>query len=536
MKLLSWNCRGLGKPRAVRALKRLLTVNCPDVVFIMETKLTDNDGNIKAKLCHGSLTNYFLVNCSTMNSGRCGGIVLLWNDTVNINISLHNENYIDFYVASLTNNYVWRATGLYGYPKHTQKALTCNLINYLHQLDPNQDWLLFGDFNIVLNNFEKRGGNLIDHNISRLFHETLTNCDLHDLGYDDNIFTWANNQADNHHIKERLDRFCSSSSWAVKFPNFSIKHLLRYTSDHNPILLDFCTHFNFRNSPKNKQKIRRFEHIWIQDKESHQLVKDTWVNCGGDISNKLKKVFNNLHSWGQAKYGIIPRKINMLQRQLQQLKDTMPSKEDIIQIQLKEQELDDTLKLEELWWAQRAKVNWLTHGDKNSKFFHYKANQRRRKNKISVIDDIHGNSCHDETQIHHIFIDYFKNIFHTSNPSNMQDTINLVKDRISPDMKDYLQIDYTEVEVHKAMKHMKSNAAPGPDGLTALFYKKYWEIIGPEITQYVLQFLNNSGSLSLLRPIILLSVLFLRSIILKCHLTSDLLLFVMSSLSSLQKP
>jgi hypothetical protein len=53
----------------------------------------------------------------------------------------------------------------------------------------------------------------------------------------------------------------------------------------------------------------------------------------------------------------------------------------------------------------------------------------------------------------------------------MQDTINLVKDRISPDMKDYLQIDYTEAEVHKAMKQMKSNAAPGPDGLTALFYQ-----------------------------------------------------------------
>jgi hypothetical protein len=40
-----------------------------------------------------------------------------------------------------------------------------------------------------------------------------------------------------------------------------------------------------------------------------------------------------------------------------------------------------------MWWSQRAKALWLTHGDRNTKFFHQKASQRRRKNKIEAIKD-----------------------------------------------------------------------------------------------------------------------------------------------------
>jgi exonuclease III len=37
MKLLSWNCRGLGKPAAVRALRKLTKAHHPDIVFLIET-------------------------------------------------------------------------------------------------------------------------------------------------------------------------------------------------------------------------------------------------------------------------------------------------------------------------------------------------------------------------------------------------------------------------------------------------------------------------------------------------------------------
>lgn len=73
MKVLSWNCRGLGNPAAVRALKKLLRVQCPDVVFLMETKLSESDKKDKLSLLCGPLSNLFMVNCSISKKNRSGG-------------------------------------------------------------------------------------------------------------------------------------------------------------------------------------------------------------------------------------------------------------------------------------------------------------------------------------------------------------------------------------------------------------------------------------------------------------------------------
>jgi hypothetical protein len=49
--------------------------------------------------------------------------------------------------------------------------------------------------------------------------------------------------------------------------------------------------------------------------------------------------------------------------------------------------------------------------DKNSKFFHYKASQRNRKNKINFITNQQGNRATDNKEIQSAFMDYFTGIF-----------------------------------------------------------------------------------------------------------------------------
>ncbi|KAL5795939.1 hypothetical protein ACOSQ2_000759 [Xanthoceras sorbifolium] len=72
---------------------------------------------------------------------------------------------------------------------------------------------------------------------------------------------------------------------------------------------------------------------------------------------------------------------------------------------------------DEEYWRQQARTSWLASGDKNTKYFHFKSNQRRKRNSLlglfnsseewkSEIDDM-------EAVIH----DYFQNIFKSSVPS-----------------------------------------------------------------------------------------------------------------------
>ena len=49
--------------------------------------------------------------------------------------------------------------------------------------------------------------------------------------------------------------------------------------------------------------------------------------------------------------------------------------------------LDDLLLKQEINWAQRSRVAWLKHGDKNTKIFHSKASQRQRRNHIKGINE-----------------------------------------------------------------------------------------------------------------------------------------------------
>ena len=58
-----------------------------------------------------------------------------------------------------------------------------------------------------------------------------------------------------------------------------------------------------------------------------------------------------------------------------------------------------------------------------------------------------------------------------------------------------LSSEFTVEEVKVALLQMGPTKAPGPDGMNALFYQKFWHIVGDDMVFAMLDFLNNDHML-----------------------------------------
>lgn len=52
--------------------------------------------------------------------------------------------------------------------------------------------------------------------------------------------------------------------------------------------------------------------------------------------------------------------------------------------------MEGLLEMEEIYWAQRSKQNWLRMGERNTKCFHKAASIRLQKNRIVALRDAAG--------------------------------------------------------------------------------------------------------------------------------------------------
>ena len=55
--------------------------------------------------------------------------------------------------------------------------------------------------------------------------------------------------------------------------------------------------------------------------------------------------------------------------------------------------------------------------------------------------------------------------------------------------------EFTTEEVKVALFQMGPTKAPRPDGMNALFYQKFWHVVGDDVVSAVLDFLKNGNML-----------------------------------------
>lgn len=104
-----------------------------------------------------------------------------------------------------------------------------------------------------------------------------------------------------------------------------------------------------------------------------------------------------------------------------------------------------------------------------------------------------GNGCEEDRDLESIITSYFGGLFHSSNPSlaMIEEVLEVVERRVTPEMNDQISRHFSSDEVTFALSQMAPLKSPGPDSLPALFFQKYWHLLGSDIISCVLDFLNN---------------------------------------------
>lgn len=149
--------------------------------------------------------------------------------------------------------------------------------------------------------------------------------------------------------------------------------------------------------------------------------------------------------------------------------------------------LDSLLSKEEMFWRQRSRTQWLKEGDRNTKFFHQWATNRRRKNTIKGLWDANEIWQESPRGIERKVMEYFREIFWFQGilQNAMGELLDMVALKITMEMNAELLRPYMEEEIKTTLFQMHPSKSLGPDGMSSLFYHKFWHIVGTNVVEAV---------------------------------------------------
>ena len=89
-----------------------------------------------------------------------------------------------------------------------------------------------------------------------------------------------------------------------------------------------------------------------------------------------------------------------------------------------------------------------------------------------------------------IILTYFKEIYSSNFPVDFGTSLRAVDKKVSEEMNEGLLMEFRAEEVWCALKQMHPTKSPGPDGVSPIFYQRYWDIVGPHVVNCVLKTLR----------------------------------------------
>ncbi|GJT19200.1 RNA-directed DNA polymerase, eukaryota, reverse transcriptase zinc-binding domain protein [Tanacetum coccineum] len=311
-------------------------------------------------------------------------------------------------------------------------------------------WCLLGDFNVTMKPEEHTSGGSVINEDMQEFIDCINEVEVEDIHSSGMFFTWIKSPSKpTSSIMKKLDRIMVNQSFMNEFK--SVVGVFRpfMTSDHSHAILRIA------KGSTMKKKSFRFPNFIVEKEDFLPIVKQGWNE---EIEDRVEECRDKL------------KKAQLLMEK--NPFDEQVKKEEATCLSLYLEAVSD----EENLLMQKAKLDWISKGDRNTKFFHKMIKSRANSNKITSVcnekgEKFKGNDVAEQFKI------------------SDEDANKMIRD-------------INEEEIKEAMFDIGDNKAPGPDGNGKLLGE-----VNATIISLILK-IHHPNKVSDFRPIACFNVLY----------------------------
>ena len=512
LRILTVNVRGLVRyeRQKLRRLEHLIKTLTPDFIFLQETHFSTDD---KAK----SLTVNLGLNTGFHSIGpinnRLGTTTLVTSDRWKIlgHTTGHNGRLV---TVDITRNQThFTLVNIYAPSGSTNNDRILFFQTLLQDLQAaRHDIIMAGDFNVTLDDSDRDETGLDVRSLNR----NIGRAELNDIVQHFNLkdaytmYFGQNHTPDMTYIDQntgrgaRLDRVYIPSTEHITNIQHIDSTLQHNFTDHKAVDIQI----NTRLAEKHKSPHYKFNDTLLED--------DTYVD---NIHHAIDKYLNTaapqevFHAYGQFKNIVKTISIRMStqkkkdrERRMKHIEEQLnihnrQNNEDTPETLALRHELDTLLEYKYRGAAIRSRLK-LDNEEAPSKAFFSLEHNIQKSRHIHALEDDTNTLQTDNNAILQILEKYYKTLFTKEQVDpNAQEHFLQYATKLTDEQQALLEAPLTAEHLTKALFSLDTDSAPGPDGLTYNWYRKFFSKLSPFFLRLIdeslkIEFLEDSQNLN----------------------------------------
>ena len=157
MKIVSWNCRGLGGSQKLEVIKIFKTMEFASILLLQETKKPAEESIALLKSIQTNGKGH-----AVSASGASGGLLCWWNAyKFELSSAIENRNWIFLKLENRETKKILWIGNVYGPTMNLQKDIFWSSLEEQCDGKKSDPCFIAGDFNVTISAAERRGGSKV---------------------------------------------------------------------------------------------------------------------------------------------------------------------------------------------------------------------------------------------------------------------------------------------------------------------------------------------------------------------------------------